>query len=148
MLTAKEGEYDEAEAFELGADDYLRKPFSQMILLARIRSLARRATNPHPETLTLGNLTIEPQRLGCRRSDTTIELTPREFAVLETLLRQAPNIVTKSELIHKVWGLDFDGDANIAEVYVGYVRKKIDKPFDTKSIRTVRGVGYQMIAES
>jgi DNA-binding response OmpR family regulator len=147
MLTAKDGEYDEADAFELGADDYLRKPFSHVVLVARLRSLIRRGTAPRPDTITVGDLEIDPARLSCRRGDDAIELTPREFAVLETLLRRSPNVVPKSELIDSVWGMDFDGDPNIAEVYVGYVRRKIDRPFGTETVRTVRGIGYQIAGQ-
>lgn len=146
MLTAKEGEYDEADAFELGADDYLRKPFSHVVLVARLRSLIRRGSNPRPDTLQVGDLVIDSSSLSCRRGDVGIELTPREFSVLEALIRRSPSIVRKSELIDHVWGMDFDGDPNIAEVYVGYVRRKIDRPFGTKTVRTVRGVGYQVEA--
>ena len=144
MLTAKDGEYDEADAFELGADDYLRKPFSHVVLVARLRSLIRRGSTPRPDTISVGDLEIDPAKLACRRGDTMIELTPREFAVLETLLRRSPNVVPKSELIDSVWGMDFDGDPNIAEVYVGYVRRKIDRPFGTETVKTVRGIGYQV----
>jgi len=144
MLTAKDGEYDEADAFELGADDYLRKPFSHVVLVARLRSLIRRGTSPRPDTISVGDLEIDPAKLSCRRGDKSIELTPREFAVLETLLRRSPNVVPKSELIDSVWGMDFEGDPNIVEVYVGYVRRKIDRPFGTETVRTVRGIGYQV----
>lgn len=146
MLTAKDGEYDEADAFDLGADDYLRKPFSHVVLVARLRSLARRGLTARPETLTIDDLAIDPASLSCHRGETKIELTPREFAVLETLLRRFPNVVPKSDLISSVWGMDFDGDPNIAEVYVGYIRRKIDRPFATKTVRTVRGIGYQAVA--
>ena len=145
MLTAKDGEYDEADAFDLGADDYLRKPFSHVVLVARLRSLIRRGAAPRPDVLRVGDLEIDPARLHCRRGDLTISLTPREFAVLETLARRYPDIVPKRDLIDSVWGIDFDGDPNIVEVYVGYIRKKIDKPFGTTTVRTVRGVGYQMV---
>jgi len=146
MLTAKDGEYDEADAFELGADDYLRKPFSHVVLVARLRSLIRRGVQARPETITVGDLELDPARLSCNRGATSIDLTPREFAVLETLLRRFPNVVSKTELIDSVWGMDFDGDPNIVEVYVGYIRRKIDRPFDTETVRTVRGVGYQVVA--
>ena len=146
MLTAKDGEYDEADAFDLGADDYLRKPFSHVVLVARLRSLVRRGATPRPEVLSVGELDVDPARLECRRGDHTISLTPREFAVLETLARRYPDVVTKSDLLDSVWGMDFDGDPNIVEVYVGYLRKKVDRPFGTTTIRTVRGVGYQMIS--
>ena len=145
MLTAKDGEYDEADAFDLGADDYLRKPFSHVVLVARLRSLVRRGAAARPTMLTVGDLELDPGAMQCRRGDTPIDLTPREFAVLETLLRRAPSVVSKSELLSAVWGMDFDGDPNIIEVYVGYVRRKIDRPFDTETIKTVRGIGYQVV---
>ena len=104
----------------------------------------RRGSTPRPDTISVGDLEIDPAKLACRRGDTMIELTPREFAVLETLLRRSPNVVPKSELIDSVWGMDFDGDPNIAEVYVGYVRRKIDRPFGTETVKTVRGIGYQV----
>lgn len=147
MLTAKEGEYDEADAFEMGADDYLRKPFSHVVLVARLRSLIRRGAPVEPETIGVGDLVLDPARQSCARGDEPIDLTPREFAVLETLLRRGPNVVPKSELIDHVWGIDFDGDPNIVEVYIGYIRKKIDRPFGTTTVRTVRGIGYQVAAQ-
>lgn len=146
MLTAKDGEYDEADAFDLGADDYLRKPFSHVVLVARLRSLMRRGSTPRPDSVCVGDLALDPSRRSCHRGTEAIDLTPREFAVLEALLRRSPSVVPKSELIDHVWGMDFDGDPNIVEVYVGYVRRKIDRPFGTETIRTVRGVGYQVAA--
>lgn len=145
MLTAKDGEYDEADAFDLGADDYLRKPFSHVVLVARLRSLVRRGATARPMELVVGDLALDPGAMACRRGDTKVDLTPREFAVLETLLRRAPQVVSKRELIDAVWGMDFDGDPNIIEVYVGYVRRKIDRPFETETIKTVRGIGYQVV---
>ena len=145
MLTAKDGEYDEADAFDLGADDYLRKPFSHVVLVARLRSLVRRGATARPTALTVGDLVLDPSAMQCTRQDTAIELTPREFAVLETLLRRAPQVVSKSELLDAVWGMDFDGDPNIVEVYVAYVRKKIDRPFGTETVKTIRGIGYQAL---
>jgi two-component system OmpR family response regulator len=145
MLTAKAGEYDEADAFEMGADDYLRKPFSHVVLVARLRSLARRTLPQRQASLTVDDLIVEPDTMDCRRGDTAIELTQREFAVLQALIRRAPSVVSKQELLDAVWGFDFDGDPNIVEVYVGYLRRKIDRPFDTATIKTVRGVGYQVV---
>lgn len=147
MLTAKDGEYDEADAFELGADDYLRKPFSHVVLVARLRSLVRRMAPARPASIVVGGLELDPGSMSCKRDGQSVELTPREFAVLETLMRRAPDIVPKSDLMDSVWGIDFDGDPNIAEVYIGYLRRKIDRPFDTESVRTVRGVGYQIVKE-
>lgn len=144
MLTAKTGEYDEADAFDLGADDYLRKPFSHVVLVRRLRALARRSTPTRSAALTVGDLVVDPDALVCRRGETPIELTAREFAVLSTLLRRSPHVVPKHDLLDAVWGMDFDGDPNIVEVYVGYLRRKIDKPFGADTIRTVRGIGYQI----
>ncbi len=146
MLTAKDGEYDEAEGLELGADDYLRKPFSHMVLTARLRALARRNASAPAMVHTVGDLTLDPATRRCTRADTLIELTPREHAVLETLMRRHPDVVPKQDLIDDVWGIDFDGDPNIVEVYIGYLRRKVDKPFDVSTVRTVRGVGYQVTA--
>ena len=97
--------------------------------------------------LTVGDLELDPGAMQCRRNGETIALTPREFAVLETLIRRAPLVVSKSELLDSVWGMDFDGDPNIIEVYVGYVRRKIDRPFDTETVKTVRGIGYQVATQ-
>jgi len=142
MLTAKDGDEDEAEGLDTGADDYLRKPFSFVVLVARLRALMRR---PNPSTLddttTVGSLTIDRGRLTVHRPDADIELTPREFALLEFLARRAPDVVAKTTLLDAVWGLDFDGDPNIVEVYVGYLRKKLGRG----AIRTVRGAGYQLV---
>ena len=144
MLTAKEGEYDEADAFDLGADDYLRKPFSLVVLVARLRTLMRRGQAQPSLALEVGDLRLDPRTRRCSRGDTDIELTPRELEVLHALMSRSPEVVPKQELLHTVWGFDFDGDPNIVEVYIGYLRRKIDRPFGTDSIRTVRGVGYQV----
>ena len=145
MLTAKDGEYDEAEGFEFGADDYLRKPFSHMVLTARLRSLIRRGASTPALTIEAGGLSLDPGTRHCTRGEERIELTPREFSVLDVLMRRAPDAVAKHELIDEVWGLDFEGDPNIVEVYVGYLRRKVDKPFGVGSIATVRGYGYQVV---
>jgi DNA-binding response OmpR family regulator len=145
MLTAKDGEYDEAESLDLGADDYLRKPCSHVVLSARLRALARRVPPPRPALLTAGDLLLDPATRAARRGSTPIELTSREFAVLEALLRRAPEVVAKDELLRTVWGMDFDGDPNIVEVYVGYLRRKVDRPFGRESLRTVRGAGYRVV---
>ena len=146
MLTAKDGEYDEAEGLDTGADDYLTKPFSFVVLLARLRALIRRGTSVRPASLTVGDLTLDPSTRECRRGTTDSHLTPREFALLEALVAAPDRVVTKQELIDRVWGLDFFGPSNVLEVYVGYLRKKVDRPFDADSIQTVRGVGYRVVA--
>lgn len=144
MLTAKDGEYDEADAFDLGADDYLTKPFSFVVLLARLRALQRRAGDARPAVLTVGDLSLDPARHRVHRGDTEITLTPREFGVLEHLMRRAGEVVTKTDILRAVWDAHYDGEVNVVEVYVGYLRKKIDAPFDTHTIETLRGVGYRM----
>jgi DNA-binding response OmpR family regulator len=142
MLTAKDGDHDEAEALDTGADDYLRKPFSLVVLLARLRALLRRGPATTPDLIEVGRLTIDRGQLVCRLGDgDPIELTPREFAVLEHLARRAPDVVSKMSLLDAVWGIDFDGDPNIVEVYVGYLRRKLGRDV----VRTVRGVGYQLV---
>lgn len=142
ILTAKDGELDEAEALDTGADDFLTKPFSFTVLLARIRALLRRSGTSRPTQLTVGDLTLDPASHGVFRGSTSIELTSREFSLLELLLRRKGEVLTKADIIEHVWDYDFEGDSNIVEVYVGYLRKKIDQPFGTKTIRTIRGAGY------
>jgi two-component system OmpR family response regulator len=145
MLTAKDGEYDEADAFDLGADDYLTKPFSFVVLLARLRALQRRAGDARPSVLTVGDLKLDPARHRVFRGDTEVTLTPREFGVLEHLMRHAGEVVTKTDILRAVWDAHYEGEVNVVEVYVGYVRRKIDAPFGTTSIETLRGVGYRMV---
>jgi two-component system OmpR family response regulator len=144
MLTAKDGEYDQTDAFDLGADDYLTKPFSFIVLVARLRALVRRAAPRRPAKLKAGSLSLDPSRREVQRNDTAIPLTPREYGLLEYLMRNKDTVVTKGEILHNVWDADYDGADNVVEVYVGYVRRKIDIPFGTKTIETVRGVGYRL----
>ncbi len=144
MLTAKDGEYDEAEGLDTGADDYLRKPFSFIVLVARLRALLRRGAGAADNSIAVGSITLDPGPLRATVGDRSVELTAREFAVIEFLARRTPDVVSKSALLDSVWGLDFDGDPNIVEVYIGYLRKKLGKD----AIRTVRGVGYQLTVES
>jgi DNA-binding response OmpR family regulator len=148
MLTAKSGKYDEAEALDIGADDFLSKPFSFVVLVARLRALARRDAGPRPRELMAGNLALDPIQRTCRRGEVAIDLTRREYALLEALLRHADTGVTKVQLLREVWGEDFYGDANVVEVYVGYLRRKIDVPFGTRSLQTMRGIGgYRLVAD-
>jgi len=146
ILTAKDGEWDEAEALDTGADDFLSKPFSFVVLLARIRALIRRGAPPRPQVLTVGTLELDPGARRARRDGVDIRLTGREFALLEFLMRKDGNVATKAEILDHVWGIDFQGDPNVVEVYVGYLRRKIDQPFGTESIETVRGAGYRLVA--
>jgi DNA-binding response OmpR family regulator len=142
ILTAKDGELDEAEALDTGADDYLTKPFAFVVLLARIRALLRRQADRRPSVLIVGDLSLDPARHACRRGDTPVTLTVREFALLEYLMRRPGQVVTKSEILEHVWDSAFAGDLNVVEVHVSALRRKIDAPFGRRSIETVRGVGY------
>ena len=147
MLTAKDGEYDIAEALDSGADDYLVKPFSFVELLARLRALIRRGKGARPVVLEAGDLKLDPAKHRFWRGDSEIQLTQREFALIEFLMRRSGDAVSKLEILNNVWDWAFDGDPNIVEVYVGYLRRKIDAPFGRKSIETVRGVGYRLDPE-
>jgi two-component system, OmpR family, response regulator len=145
MLTAKAGEYDETDAFDLGADDYLTKPFSFRVLVARLRALVRRGAPERPVVLTAGSLSLDPTRRRVQRGPAQIALTPREFGLLEFLLRNKEVVVTKAEILRNVWDAHYQGPDNVVEVYVGYLRRKIDVPFGTNTIETVRGVGYRLV---
>lgn len=147
MLTAKDGEYDEADALDIGADDFLRKPFSLVVLTARLRALVRRGGADRGASITLGDLVVNEGTRTVTRAGVPLELTPREFSLLEYMVRNAGYTLTKQQLLERVWGSDFVGDVNIVEVYVGYLRKKVDTPFDRKLIQTVRGVGYRVSEE-
>ena len=146
ILTAKTGEYDEIESLDTGADDFLTKPFSYDVLLARLRSLLRRGTRERPVTLRVGTLVLDPASRTCTRGDVRIRLTPREFGLLEYLLRYHDQVLTKSQILDHVWGSEYEGSSNVVEVYVGYLRRKIDKPFATQTILTVPGVGYRVVS--
>ena len=145
MLTAKDGEYDETDAFDLGADDYLTKPFSFRVLLARLRALVRRGAPERPVVLIAGSLSLDPARHTVQRGSTPISLTPREFGVLEFLMSNKDMVVTKAEILRNVWDAHHEGPDNVVEVYVGYLRRKIDVPFGTNTIETIRGVGYRLL---
>ncbi|TPG16934.1 response regulator transcription factor [Pedococcus bigeumensis] len=145
MLTAKDGEYDQTDAFELGADDYLTKPFSFMVLVARLRALVRRGAPARPVTLTVGDLELDPNKRTVCRAGHQISLTAREFAVLHYLMRHPEMVLSKAEILENVWDPAFDGSENIVEVYVGYLRRKIDSAFGVVSVETVRGMGYRLM---
>jgi two-component system OmpR family response regulator len=146
MLTAKDGDLDEAEALDIGADDYLTKPFSFVVLVARVRAMLRRGAHERPPVVEVGDLRVDPAARRCRRGETPIELTTREFSLLEYLVRNAGTVVSKREILDHVWDYDFEGEPNIVEVYIGRLRRKIDVPFGRSSIETVRGAGYLMMA--
>jgi len=144
MLTAKDGDLDQAEALDTGADDYLTKPFSFAVLVARLRALLRRAEVRTLSPMTVGDLHIDPARMIAARGSTRIELTTRQFHVLEHLVRNAGSVVSKQDLLDAVWSSEFEGDPNIVEVYVHRLRRQIDEPFDRHSLQTVRGAGYRL----
>ncbi len=144
MLTAKSAESDEVEALDIGADDFLAKPFSYSVLVARLRALLRRGVRERPSVLLAGDLTLDPAAHLCKRGDRKIDLTPREMAMLDLLMRHAGRVLSKADILDHVWDIDYDGDDNIVEVYIRYLRRKIDLPFDRQSIETVRGAGYRL----
>jgi two-component system OmpR family response regulator len=144
MLTAKDGEYDQTDAFDLGADDYLTKPFSFLVLVARLRALVRRSAPQRLPVLMAGSLSLDPARRVVERDSSPISLTPREYGLLEYLMRNKDTVVTKTEILQNVWDAHYEGADNVVEVYVGYVRRKIDIPFGTNTIQTIRGIGYRL----
>jgi two-component system OmpR family response regulator len=147
MLTAKDGEHDEADALDLGADDYLTKPFSFVVLLARIRSLLRRRQGDPIPVLTAGPLRLDPASRRCWCGEVEVELTAREFSLMEFLVRRKEEVLSKTEIVHHVWDAHFDGDLNVVEVYIGHLRRKIDQPFGRRAIQTLRGAGYRLVSE-
>ncbi|WP_084727216.1 response regulator transcription factor [Rhodococcoides yunnanense] len=146
MLTAKDGEFDQTDAFDLGADDYLTKPFSFRILRARLRALVRRGAPERPAVLAAGSLTLDPALRRVERGGDEIRLTAKEFALLEYLVRNVGVVLTKMQILQNVWDAHYEGDDNVVEVYIRYLRKKIDLPFGVASVETVRGAGYRIVA--
>ncbi len=147
MLTAKGGELDEAEALDTGADDYLTKPFSFVVLVAHLRALLRRGAAERPAQLVVGDLVIDPAAHTCSRADRLIELTAKEFSIVEFLARRSGEVVSKSELLDHAWDFSYDGDPNVIDVHLSNIRRKIDKPFGAHSLRTVRGAGYRLVRD-
>ncbi len=148
MLTAKDGDLDEAEALDAGADDYLSKPFSFPVLVARVRSVLRRAGGRGtPAIGVAGDLRIDPLARRVWRGDVEIALTARQFDVLEFLIRRAGQVLSKHEILAGVWQYDFEGDSNIVEVYIRRLRTAIDEPFERHAIETVRGAGYRLAVD-
>jgi two-component system, OmpR family, response regulator len=145
MLTAKDGELDEAEALDIGADDYLTKPFSYVVLVARLRALLRRGAPKRPTILEVSDLRFDPGSKRVWRAGTEIQLTAREMSLLEYLLRRKDEVLSKRDILEHVWDYDFEGDPNIVEVYIRHLRNKLDRPFDRESIQTVRGAGYRLV---
>ena len=147
MLTAMDDELDEAEALDLGADDFLTKPFSYVVLVARLRALLRRGAPERPTVLEAGDLRFDPGSKQVWRSDNQVALTAREMSLLEFLMRRRGEVVSKRDILEHVWDYDFEGDPNIVEVYVGHLRNKLDRPFRRNSIQTERGAGYRLAAD-
>ncbi len=141
MLSAKDGEYDQADGLDCGADDYLTKPFSYVVLLARLRALLRRGAPRRPAVLTVGDLRLDPARRRVTRADAEVVLTSREYALLDYLMRRPGEVVSKTELLDHVWDASVDTAPNAVEVYVGYLRRKIGR----ERLETVRGAGYRLV---
>jgi two-component system, OmpR family, response regulator len=138
VLSAKDGEYDQADALDLGADDFLAKPFSFVVLLARLRALVRRGRQPRPTVLVVGDIVLDPAARDVTVAGEPVSLTRREFRLLEYLMTHAERPVSKTELLEHVWDVGPDGDPNVVQVYIGYLRRKLGP----RAIRTVRGTGF------
>jgi len=147
VLTARDGERDEAHALDNGADDFLAKPFSFVVLTARLRALLRRGAGARPAVLAAGDLRLDPGSRQVWRAGVEVELTARETSLLEFLLRRKGTAVSKTEVLDNVWDDRFDGEPNIVEVYVRRLRNKLDRPYGREAISTVRGVGYRLEAD-
>jgi two-component system, OmpR family, response regulator len=142
MLTARDSVEDRIRGLDAGADDYLVKPFSFGELLARLRALLRRAPAERPAILRAGDVALDPSAHIVTRAGRSVELSAREFALLEFLLRHAGQVLTRTAILEHVWDYRYDGDSNVVDVYIGYLRRKLEQPFGAPLIRTVRGVGY------
>jgi DNA-binding response OmpR family regulator len=142
MLSAKDGEHDQADGLDCGADDYLTKPFSYVVLLARLRALLRRGAAPRPAVLTVGDLVLDPARRRVTLDGSDVALTTREYGLLQDLMRRAGDVVSKTELLDHVWDANEETAPNAVEVYVGYLRRKVGR----ERLETVRGVGYRLVA--
>ena len=145
MLTARDAIDDRVRGLESGADDYLVKPFSFAELLARVKALSRRQVQPHVEQeLQCGGLVLDLARHEARRDNQSIELTAKEFQLLEYLMRNAGRVLTRTQILDHVWGYNFDSFSNVVDIYIHYLRNKIDRGFDEPILKTVRGVGYTL----
>ena len=144
MLTARDGVQDRVAGLDAGADDYLTKPFSFDELLARVRALLRRGPSERPPVLTVGDLVLDPATRRVSRGGKEIDLTPKEFGLLDLFLRHPGEALSRTRILEHVWDFAYDGDSNVVDVYVRYLREKVDRPFGRRSIETVRGVGYRL----
>jgi two-component system OmpR family response regulator len=148
MLSARDSVDDRVRGLDAGADDYLSKPFSLRELLARLRALSRRGPIRHGVVLESGDLRLDSARHQVRRGDASIDLSRKEFAVLETLMREPGRVFSRFELLEQAWGYHYENRSNVVEVYVRYLREKIDRPFGRESLQTVRGVGYRICGDA
>jgi two-component system, OmpR family, response regulator len=144
LLTARDGVDDRVAGLDAGADDYLAKPFSFAELAARLRALTRRGAVPRPSALSAGDLNLDPATHRVRRANVDIDLSPKEFALLELFLRHPDEVLTRTAILEHAWDFAYDGTSNVVDVYVRYLREKIDRPFGRETIETVRGVGYRL----
>jgi two-component system OmpR family response regulator len=144
MLTARDAVQDRVRGLDVGADDYLTKPFAFPELFARLRALLRRGATPRAPKLTVGDLVLDPATHEVGRGGAPITLTAKEFALLEYLMRHSDEVLTRSQLLEHVWGFGFTGGHQVVNVYIGYLRDKVDRPFGRRSIETVRGAGYRL----
>ena len=147
MLTARDAVYDRVNGLDAGADDYLTKPFAFNELFARLRALFRRGAAERPAVLRAADLELDPSTRRVHRGTTPVELTAKEFALLEYLMRRPGEVLTRTQLIEHVWDFGYDGDSNVVDVYIRYLRQKIDRPFGRDTIQTVRGAGYRLLGE-
>ena len=147
MLTARDAVDDRVTGLDAGADDYLTKPFSFAELLARLRALIRRGVPERPTVLRQGDLVLDPATRRVARGEALVDLTPKEFALLEFFMRHPGEVLTRTRLIEHVWDFAFEGDSNVVDVYVRYLREKVDRPFGLDSLETVRGAGYRLREE-
>jgi two-component system OmpR family response regulator len=145
MLTARDAVHDRVRGLDTGADDYLTKPFAFGELLARLRALTRRGPQPRPVTITVGEICLDPATHVVHRAGQVVDLTPKEFSLLEFFMRNPGTVLTRGQILEHVWDYGYDGDSNVIEVYVRYLRRKIDLPFGRHSLETVRGVGYRLV---
>ncbi len=144
MLTARGDPQDRIHGLDAGADDYLMKPFSFGELTARLRALIRRGAPPRPVILTVGDLQVDPVARRARRGTVELDLSPKEFAVLELFVRHPGELLTRTRILEHAWDFAYDGVSNVVDQYVGYLRRKIDKPFGRNDLETVRGAGYRL----
>jgi two-component system OmpR family response regulator len=148
LLTARSDVADRVRGLDSGADDYLAKPFSFSELSARLRALMRRGSRPRPAVLQVDTLTLDPASRQAHRGSALLELSPREFSLLELMMRQPGQVLTRTRILDHVWDFAYDGGSNVVDQYVAYLRRKIDRPFNVEQLQTVRGTGYRLLEKA